>query len=193
MHKQNKGSDFLPMQTRKNSELSIILTSLIFRCELARINFCPPRSSTGKWVVLRRELGGYAVDEKSVAVGIGVGIRKIRGGLKNQPHRFGGGFWKNTWAVLYEPCQSPICRPQRGLNQWPPGLQLDGASNWATEARNMLYFYCSRKINRVKVVLLACYTPSWPDIISPQNFFSYLKQYGSNALHKILASREIST
>ena len=75
MRKQNKGSDFLPVQTRKNSELSIILTSLIFHCELAMINFCPPRSSTGKWVVLRRKLGGNAVDEKSVAVGIGVGYR----------------------------------------------------------------------------------------------------------------------
>ena len=34
------------------------------------------------------------MDEKSVAEGIGVGIRKIRGGLKNQPHRFGGDFEK---------------------------------------------------------------------------------------------------
>ena len=77
MRKQNKGSDFLPMQTLKNSELSIILTSLIFHCELARINFCPPRSSTGKWVVLRRELGEKnPVDEKSVAVGIAVGYQE---------------------------------------------------------------------------------------------------------------------
>ena len=76
MRKQNKGSDFLPMQTRKNSELSIILTSLIFHCELARINFCPLRSSTGKWVVLRREHGENAVDEKSVAVGIGLGYHE---------------------------------------------------------------------------------------------------------------------
>ena len=76
MRKQNKGSIFLPMQTRKNSELSIILTSLIFHCELAMINICPPRSSTGKWVVLRRELGRNAVDEKSVAVGIGVGYQE---------------------------------------------------------------------------------------------------------------------
>ena len=78
MRKQNKGSDFLPMQTGKNSELSIILTSLIFHCELAMINFCPLRSSTGKWVVLRRELGGNAVDEKSVAVRIGVGYTSGR-------------------------------------------------------------------------------------------------------------------
>ena len=26
------------------------------------------------------------------------------------------------------------CRPRRGLNPRPPGLQSDGASNWATEA-----------------------------------------------------------
>ena len=49
MRKQNKGFDFLPMQTR---------------------------SSIGKWVVLRRELGGKAVDEKSVTVGIGMGYQE---------------------------------------------------------------------------------------------------------------------
>ena len=37
------------------------------------MNFCPPRSSTGKWVVLQRELGGNAVGEKFVMEGIGVG------------------------------------------------------------------------------------------------------------------------
>ena len=40
------------------------------------INFCPPPSSTCKWVVLWRELGGNAVDEKSVVVGIGVGYQE---------------------------------------------------------------------------------------------------------------------
>ena len=93
MRKQNKGSEFLPMQTWKNSELSIILTSLIFHCELARINFCPPRSTTGKWVVLRRGLGGNALDEKSVAVGIGVGYQEDPRWAK-KPHRFGGNFEK---------------------------------------------------------------------------------------------------
>ena len=92
MRKQNKGSDFLPMQIWKNSELSIILTSLIFHCELAMINFCPPRSSIGKWVVLRRELGGNAVDEKSVVVGIGVGYQKDpRWAKKSSPPVWGGG------------------------------------------------------------------------------------------------------
>ena len=101
MRKQNKGFDFLPMQTRKNSELSIILTSLIFHCKLTRINFCPPRSSTGKWVVLRRELGGNAVDEKSVAVGIGVGYQEDPRWAKKSTPPVRGGFWKTTWAVLY--------------------------------------------------------------------------------------------
>ena len=50
--------------------------SLISHFELARINFCPPRTSTGKWVVLRRELGRNAVDEKLAAEGIGVGYRE---------------------------------------------------------------------------------------------------------------------
>ena len=89
------------MQTRKNLELSIIPTSLIFLCELARINFCPPRSSTGKWVVLRRELGGNAVEEKSVAVGIGVGYQEDPRWAKKSTPPVRGGFWKTTWAVLY--------------------------------------------------------------------------------------------
>ena len=92
MRKKNKGSDFLPMQTRKNSELSIILTSLIVHCELARINFCPPRSSIGKWVVFQRELGGNTVDEKSVAVGIGVEYQEDpRWAKKSSPPVRGGG------------------------------------------------------------------------------------------------------
>ena len=56
------------------------------------INFCPPRSSTGKWVVLRRELGGNAVDEKSVAVGIGVGYQEDpRWAKRSTPLVRGGG------------------------------------------------------------------------------------------------------
>ena len=105
MRKQNKGSDFLTMQTRKNSELSIILTSLIFHCKLAMINFCPPRSSTGKWVVLRRELGGNAVDGKSVAVGIGVGYQEGPRWAKKSTPPVRGGILKNhlscTVSVIY--------------------------------------------------------------------------------------------
>ena len=31
-------------------------------------------------------------------------------------------------------CTKECCRPQRGLNPRPPGLQSDGASYWTTEA-----------------------------------------------------------
>ena len=34
------------------------------------------------------------------------------------------------WSISTKEC----CRPRRGLNPRPPGLQSDGASNWATEA-----------------------------------------------------------
>ena len=35
-----------------------------------------------------------------------------------------------SWSISTKEC----CRPRRGLNLRPPGLQSDGASNWATEA-----------------------------------------------------------
>ena len=35
-----------------------------------------------------------------------------------------------SWWISTKEC----CRPRRGLNPRPPGLQSDGASNWATEA-----------------------------------------------------------
>ena len=35
-----------------------------------------------------------------------------------------------SWSISTKEC----CRPRRGLNPRPPGLQLDGASNWAIEA-----------------------------------------------------------
>ena len=40
-----------------------------------------------------------------------------------------------SWSISTKEC----CRPRRGLNPRPPGLQSDGASNWATEAG-----YCNR-------------------------------------------------
>ena len=45
-------------------------------------------------MVFRRELGGNAVGEKSVAEGTGVGYGEICSGLKNPPHRFRGDFEK---------------------------------------------------------------------------------------------------
>ena len=41
-----------------------------------------------------------------------------------------------SWSISTKEC----CRPRRGLNPRPPGLQSDGASNWATEAS----WFCSR-------------------------------------------------
>ena len=35
-----------------------------------------------------------------------------------------------SWSISTKEC----CRPRQGLNPPPPGLQSDGASNWATEA-----------------------------------------------------------
>ena len=35
-----------------------------------------------------------------------------------------------SWSISTKEC----CRSRRGLNPRPPGLQSDGASNWATEA-----------------------------------------------------------
>ena len=35
-----------------------------------------------------------------------------------------------SWSISTKEC----CRPRRGLNPRPPGLQSDGTSNWATEA-----------------------------------------------------------
>ena len=35
-----------------------------------------------------------------------------------------------SWSISMKEC----CWPRRGLNPRPPGLQSDGASNWATEA-----------------------------------------------------------
>ena len=40
-----------------------------------------------------------------------------------------------SWSSSTKEC----CRPRRGLNPRPPGLQSDGASNWATEADKVSY------------------------------------------------------
>ena len=37
-----------------------------------------------------------------------------------------------SWSISTKEC----CRPRLGVNPQPPGLQSDGASNWATEAQN---------------------------------------------------------
>ena len=39
-----------------------------------------------------------------------------------------------SWSISTKEC----CRPRQGLNPRPPGLQSDGASNWATETGHYL-------------------------------------------------------
>ena len=39
-----------------------------------------------------------------------------------------------SWSISTKDC----CRPRRGLNPRPPGLQSDGASNWATVAESVM-------------------------------------------------------
>ena len=44
-----------------------------------------------------------------------------------------------SWSISTKEC----CRPRRWLNPRPPGLQSDGASNWATEAgRYACWYFC---------------------------------------------------
>ena len=40
-----------------------------------------------------------------------------------------------SWSISTKEC----CWPRRGLNPRPPGLQSDGASNWATEAEESFH------------------------------------------------------
>ena len=46
--------------------------------------------------------------------------------------------------------------------------------------------------NKARIVLLACDTPTWPDICPTKILSNYLRQYGSYSLHNILASGEIN-
>ena len=43
-----------------------------------------------------------------------------------------------SWSISTKEC----CRPRRGLNPRPTGLQSDGASNWATEAGVRVMLAC---------------------------------------------------
>ena len=47
--------------------------------------------------------------------------------------------------------------------------------------------------NKKKNNHFACETSTWPDLCPYPMFSKYLKQYGSNDLHKISASGDIST
>ena len=62
-----------------------------------------------------------------------------------------------SWSISAKEC----CRLRRGLNPRPPGLQSDGASNWATEAG---WPCCKRsKCQRTTILLATLWTscPRW--------------------------------
>ena len=50
-----------------------------------------------------------------------------------------------------------------------------------------------KKKNKARDTLLACDTPTWPDIYPIKKLSNYLRQYGSYSLHKISNPGEIST
>ena len=56
-----------------------------------------------------------------------------------------------SWSISTKEC----CRPRRGLNPRPPGLQSDGASNWATEAGFLLF------IDRLTNISINCASPKY--------------------------------
>ena len=58
-----------------------------------------------------------------------------------------------SWSISTKEC----CRPRRGSNLQPPGLQSDGASNWATEAGSStiqyILWYFMHALKNVKYVI----------------------------------------
>ena len=48
-----------------------------------------------------------------------------------------------SWSISTKEC----CRPRRGLNPRPPGLQSDGASNWATEGVYIILLISAQNID----------------------------------------------
>ena len=135
--------------SHRGRQLSIILTSLIFHCELARINFCPPRSSIGKWVFLRKELSGNAVDENSVTVGIGVGYQEDPRWTKKstQPVRGGGGVLKNHLSCTV--CIQYTCK-YIGILTYSihnTNTLLLSHPGLGTQGRHFFLFFCSFFLN----------------------------------------------
>ena len=70
-----------------------------------------------------------------------------------------------SWPISTKKC----CRPRWGLNPRPPGLQSDGAANWATEA----------SLHQLTWVFIMCIYwendewRSWSDCIKCADFLTY--------------------
>ena len=64
-----------------------------------------------------------------------------------------------SWSISAKEC----CRPWRGLYPRPPGLQSDGASNWATEAGMINYDWTAENNNDI------FFTALWQNLCKSQN------------------------
>ena len=63
-----------------------------------------------------------------------------------------------SWSISTKEC----CRPRRGLNPRPPGLQSEGASNWTTEAGKhhiVEVFFCKSPILLHSVTAILVWRP----------------------------------
>ena len=76
-----------------------------------------------------------------------------------------------SWSISSKEC----CRPRRGLNLRPPGLQSNGASNWATEAGYIYVKLNDWTSNSVDLDETAHYEPSHLDLCCLQKpiFIAY--------------------
>ena len=82
-----------------------------------------------------------------------------------------------SWLISTKEC----CWPRRGLNPRPPGLQLDGASNWATEA---LYLkLCNRTLVVWPGMLLHYILDCCADNDSPDRLYRYLRLVSVFTVH----------
>ena len=61
-----------------------------------------------------------------------------------------------SWSISTKEC----CRPQQGLNPRPPGLQSDGASNWATEASLCFFPFILHFSNSTKNLSISLLIPA---------------------------------
>ena len=71
-----------------------------------------------------------------------------------------------SWSISTNEC----CRPRRGLHPRPPGLQSDGASNWATEAGKSIWYPQMFKLHICTLCILLFTTLfSYPAYLTKQS------------------------
>ena len=77
---------------------------------------------------------------------------------------------KISWSISTKEC----CRSRRGLNPRPPGLQSDGASNWATEAGLCSAEFAQKLVNKTddNVNVSKCEGGNWFPFMMPPHEIS---------------------